>query len=145
LKSDTFTSSSTSFIDITGLSVTITPTLNTSKVLVLIALNMSGKSGIGVGMARLLRGSTVVYAGDAASNRTLGFYSNIPGSAEGDDSSQVGSGVFLDSPATTSATTYKIQGLTNAGTFFVNRTANDNDSTYILRGVSSITVMEIGA
>ena len=56
------------------------------------------------------------------------------------------SGMFLDSPATTSATTYKIQGTlgsTYNGTFYLNRTKNDSDNDYGARGVSSITVMEI--
>jgi hypothetical protein len=52
---------------------------------------------------------------------------------------------FLDSPATTSAVTYKIQ-IRNGnatGAIFVNRAQDDSDIFYSPRGTSSITVMEI--
>ena len=52
---------------------------------------------------------------------------------------------FLDSPSTTSATTYKIQTRVTAGTGYVNRTVTDTDSGVYPRGISTITVMEIGA
>ena len=54
---------------------------------------------------------------------------------------------ILDSPATTSATTYKVQGKINygTGTFYVNRQVNDADQTYIIRAASTITLMEVSA
>jgi hypothetical protein len=142
LKTDTFTSSSTSFTDITGLSVSITPSSASSKVLVLIHLMQTGGAAASITAARLLRDSTVVYAGDASGSRSQGFYNNIPPDNNGSGHAP---GMYLDSPATTSSITYKIQGLTNTGTFYVNRTPNDNNDVNGLRGVSSITVMEIGA
>ena len=51
----------------------------------------------------------------------------------------MGSIVFLDSPSTTSATTYKIQGLTDGNSFVVNRRGDDANKT----SISTITVMEI--
>ena len=57
----------------------------------------------------------------------------------------VSSTEFLDSPSTTSSITYKIQGLTQGGTLWINRDENDPDSTDRSRTVSSITLMEIGA
>jgi hypothetical protein len=51
---------------------------------------------------------------------------------------------FLDSPATTSATTYKIQVRGNvASTVAVNRSVNDADAATSARTASSITVMEV--
>lgn len=47
--------------------------------------------------------------------------------------------MFLDSPATTSSTTYKIQLLGSSATTYVNRTANNSNIT----GISTITVMEV--
>lgn len=105
-------------------------------------ITISGKVNTNVAVARLMRGSTAIYAGIAASSRSSGFYNNIPAN---DDVVGSSTAVYLDSPATTSATTYKVQGLTNTGTFYVNRSANDNDASYSVRSVSSITVMEIGA
>jgi hypothetical protein len=51
---------------------------------------------------------------------------------------------FLDSPATTSATTYKLQVLVNAsGTGYLNRTQGDSNAVSTLRTASTITVMEV--
>jgi hypothetical protein len=51
---------------------------------------------------------------------------------------------FLDSPATTSSTTYKLQILSdNASTIAINRNVRDDNAAYDPRGVSTITVMEI--
>ena len=53
--------------------------------------------------------------------------------------------IWLDSPATTSATTYKVQFTANgANTAYINRTAADGNTAGYARGVSTITVMEIG-
>ena len=50
---------------------------------------------------------------------------------------------FLDSPSSTSETTYKLQIRTEGGTTYVNRSRSDADATYSGRTASSITVMEI--
>jgi hypothetical protein len=53
---------------------------------------------------------------------------------------------FLDSPSTTSSTTYKIQGkVQNTATFVINRGMDDPNADYGLRGASSITAMEVAA
>lgn len=139
-KTDTFTTTSTSFVDITGLSVSITPTSNTSKILVMPYV-LTGVSGDIAINARLMRDSTAILVGDAASNRPRDTYytaQNITG---------VGltfSPVYLDSPATTSATTYKVQVFVNSGTAYVNRSTLDRDTTaYDGRTASSITVLEV--
>lgn len=145
VKSDTFTTTSSSFTDVTGLSVSITPTSATSKILVLCDVGFSCQNGTG-GVIRIVRGSTAIYVGDAAGSRPLGL-----GQIDGASSLYAiyrMSGVYLDSPATTSSTTYKIQifNSTGSGTSAVNRTEQDrNTSTYDTRSASSITVMEIAA
>ena len=143
IKTDTFTSSSTSFIDITGLSVSITPQSADSKVLVLAQVTGSEDVGTGPGFIQLVRGSTAIDIGDAAGSRVRASaglsapYATEPG---------VFGLVFLDSPATTSATTYKIQGRqATTGTFFINRSDTDTDSNLFIRAASTITVMEISA
>ena len=142
-KTDTFTSTSTTFIDITGLSVTITPQSATNKVLVFAQVTGSEDVGTGPGYIQLVRGSTAIDIGDAAGTRVRASaalstpYATEPG---------IFGLVFLDSPATTSATTYKIQGRqATAGTFFINRSDTDSDSVLFMRGASTITVMEISA
>jgi hypothetical protein len=141
-KTDTFSMSSTTFGDVTGLSVSITPTSATSKILVISNLNW-GSSGNDINAARLLRDSTVISAGAAASNRSPSFAGMRTASADNIETVSV---TFLDSPATTSATTYKVQvRVGSADTVYVNRTATDTDVSAFPRTVSSITVMEIAA
>jgi hypothetical protein len=51
---------------------------------------------------------------------------------------------FLDSPATTSATTYKMQYIVTSGySLCLNSNHSDADAAYVCRGVSTITLMEI--
>ncbi len=130
----TATSTSGTFAD-TGLTATITPTLNTSKILVI--LNQEGcfktNAQAATAMAlRLLRGSTtifnidesIVYTGDAS------FATESVGAS------------FLDSPATTSATTYKTQFAAgnSVGSVSVNKEIYGN---FVPR--SNMTLLEIGA
>lgn len=141
VKTDTFTMSSTTFADITGLSVTITPTSASNRILVLANVNHVGTTLTSASGIRLVRGSTVIGVGDAAGSRvqTSGgeSYGNYGVTLTGDAI------MYLDSPATTSATTYKIQIQAYASTAYVNRSGTDTDSNAYFRGMSSITVMEI--
>lgn len=141
-KTDAFTTTSTTFTDITGLSVSITPTASTSKILVL--YNVSGSQAVAaqIAQARLMRGSTAINVGDASGTRTQA--TSDPFSVAGPIVGTTVVGSFLDSPATTSATTYKFQIQTSGGTAYVNRTEDATDSTLRSRTVSTITVMEIG-
>jgi hypothetical protein len=140
VKTDTFTSTSTSFTDITGLSVSITPTSTSNKILVMVHLMGHGQSGANHGLFRLLRDSTVIYAGDTAGNRASCFGDSITADVNGAEANVA---IYLDSPSTTSSITYKIQGVTEAGTFYVNRTPNDGDTIARGRTASSILVQEI--
>jgi hypothetical protein len=90
---------------------------------------------------RLVRDSTAIYVGTTAGSRQAVSSANM---TTGNGNIQLqDSGVYLDSPATTSAVTYKLQVITDTGTFYINRTSNDSDNVYTGRGVSSITVQEI--
>jgi len=143
VKSDTFSISGTTFTDVTGLSASITPSSISSKILIMVDLMGAGGLDTNHIYARLLRDSTVIYAGDSAGSRTLGFYTGI---VSNNASCEFGSGTYLDSPSTTSSTTYKIQVRVNDGsTLYMNRTYADSDSASVLRGVSQITLMEISA
>ena len=141
-KTDTFSTSSASFTDITGLSVSITPTSATSKVLVFVNLQASVSADISV-MFQLVRGATAIDIGDAAGSRTRSSFALL----QDNTTLQQGNlGLnFLDSPATTSATTYKMQMFVNSATGYINRTGSDADSLGRPRTASNITVMEISA
>lgn len=146
VKLDGFTTSSSSFIDVTGMSVKITPTSSSSKILVMIHLNYGGSVNI-YGNAKVLRDSTVISTSTAASgnqiNSTFAFGKENSSSAE--YKLHLGCYNFLDSPSSTSELTYKLQVMTNDSTrtITVNRPYNYNDASYISGGTSSITVMEV--
>lgn len=143
-KSDTFsTAIGTAYTDITGLSVSITPTSASSKILVF--FNVVGNSGDRA-YVKLLRGSTDLAIGDAAGSRIRCTFNDFYDSG---DSNKVhnASAFYLDSPATTTSTTYKLQARCASGgsVFYVNRSRNDSDDAGSGRGHSSITVMEVAA
>ena len=133
----TFSTSAVAYTDITGLSVSITPTAATSKVLVLVGFQASVSADIAV-MFQLVRGSTAIDIGDAAGSRSRASFANV----YNDNLFQLGTFNlnFLDSPNTTSATTYKMQMFTNSGTAYVNRTGLDNDAATRPRTAANITV-----
>lgn len=140
VKSDTSTTASTSYTDLPGLSVSITPYSSSSKILVQAAISQCVSGDI-AGTYQIVRGSTAIGIGDAAGSRTRATFAIAPGSAI--QFQQQAAISFLDSPATTSSTTYKIQFRTNSGTLYVNRTISDTDSSVFSRTISTITVMEI--
>jgi hypothetical protein len=120
----------------TGLTLSITPSAATSKILILVAQQFSHsrtntESGVGL---RLMRGATVVYDISGGGFRTsyIGSTSITQGGLNG----VVGFN-YLDSPATTSAITYKTQAR-------VYETSNSGTSGWN-NGDSVITLMEIGA
>ena len=148
-KSDTFSSTGTaSFVDVTGLSVAITPASASNKILVLYDLNWGSTAGHI--SCRMMRDSTAIKVGDAAgSNRPRATGQHYFVSNDKYDIVQQ-AGTFLDSPNSTSSVTYKWQlgTPTSTGyTIYVNRQgAEDNgDQTYNGRTASSITVIEIAA
>tara|TARA_B100001939_G_scaffold254793_1_gene221691 strand:+ start:282 stop:929 length:648 start_codon:yes stop_codon:yes gene_type:complete len=149
VKSDTFSSSSGSFTDITGMSATITPTASDSKVLVMVNINVASTYRDRWVALQLLRGSTNIYLGDASSSRTRASSFYVFFDATGKDTNiYEKTMIFLDSPSTTSATTYKLQGKTqtdDSPSFVVNRSGGDTDAVYGGRTASSITLMEIKA
>jgi len=146
-KTDTFTTTSTTYTDVTGISVSITPTSSTSKILVFANLNASVTAADNYFAFQLVRGSTAIFNGDAASSRTVGSVGSALITGTGSVNYILPMSInYLDSPATTSSTTYKIQGLVQSGqTLVLNRSGNDTNAIYGIRTASSITVMEIAA
>jgi hypothetical protein len=129
------TIASTSFTD-TTITLAITPTLATSKILVMVSANLfvSRSANYQFVGAKLIRGAT-----DIVTYTSSGFVGFFGGGITNQDQGHTSSIVFLDSPATTSSTTYKVQGqisdTANSGTSVWQRNSNP----------STITLMEIGA
>jgi hypothetical protein len=140
-KTDTFTTTTAlgSFTDVTGMSVAITPSAASSKILVLLNASYSqGSNTYGVAL-RLDRAGTSVYIGDArgSTSRATGGTQGNP--ARGDMIAIQ----FLDSPNTTSATTYKLQMGTESGGTALLGGSYSNGSSYNVSTASSITLLEI--
>jgi hypothetical protein len=142
-KSDTFTSASTAFVDVTGLSVSITPSATSSKVLVYVEYSGCNDVGVSNHFFQVLRDATAIAVGDVEGSRTPVSGTINLASAASMANRVV---VFLDSPATTSATTYKVQARnTGAGTLYINRAQTDTNAATTARGISTITVFEVSA
>lgn len=142
VKTDVFAASGNikTWADITGMSVTITPSSTANRILILVQMTGSGQGGVVAASFRLVRGSTPIYFGDASGTRAQGF--SQTGTNEGAFIGQQ-IAMYIDSPATTSPVTYKIQSWNeNGNTFYVNRTSRDNDNNDT-RQASSITAIEI--
>ena len=142
-KTDTFVTTSTSFVDITGLSVSITPKFSTSKILVTYHTNASMEDDGYRGGLRLMRDSTAIFVGDSAGSRPQ--LSNHLVEATGTQQQFSYSGQTLDSPATTSAVTYKVQAISldSGRQININKSYGDSNDALNGRTASSITVMEV--
>jgi hypothetical protein len=143
-KTDTFSSGSTSFVDVTGMSANITPASANNKILVSYNLNVSNPGAGYSSSWKIVRNSTDIGIGDASGSKirttsqvwadTYGFVIWHPNAS------------FLDSPSSTSQLTYKIQAMTHYGAsfpFFLNRGQAEGDSAHYGRTISTITLMEI--
>jgi hypothetical protein len=145
------------YFDVPDQNVTITPTSNTSKILISFqqtgeystsahVFNFALERGISGGATTLIQGDigsdtnksaiftealTTYYGNDNDTTLEIAHCSN-----------------YLDSPATSSAVTYKLKIRTHenvTGTYYYNRTITDNNQNHSERGLSWITVMEVSA
>jgi hypothetical protein len=142
-KTDTFSTTSGSFTTVTGLTASITPSSASSTILVIASVQVGGIAGSNRIGLQIVRGTTPIAIGDAAGSRVRASAAAF--SAISDDIESI-SITNLDSPATTSATTYGVQMmLVGTGTVYCNRTHNDSNDGATFRTASTITVYEIGA
>jgi len=139
---DTTFASNSSWADISGYTQNITPSASTSKVLVTLSINAGTPN---LAYIRIIRDSTEIASGGASGSRVhhaVGPFANT-----GDSARSYNFGVeFLDSPSTTNAVTYKLQGYCETGnTLYFNRSQGDSNNDTGWRNPSSITLKEIGA
>ena len=149
-KTDQFTTTSYTFVDVTGMSVSITPSSASNKILVQVEVLVGGAAN-NYAAFKLLRDSTHIgvptgsaVLGGASRDTTFGPVAHI------DSYKLENAGVtFLDSPNTTSAVTYKIQAsVYDSQQLSINVPTSVNTSgttTYTATGISTITVMEVAA
>lgn len=139
----TYTASSGTFHDV--LSASITPVSSSNKVLVQWNSNYSVNNDNQRGGFRMLRGSTAIGVGDAEGNRIRTATVNMI--VERNSEAKQASQVFLDSPSTTSSTTYKLQVIaeSSAGIISINRSESSGDSNTHYRGSTNLVLMEVEA
>jgi hypothetical protein len=128
------------------LSASITPTSSSSKILIFLQLGkIQNINGV---IVRLTRGGSAIFIGDTAGSRPLSTISSVSG-FNGDTNHSDGLNVsYLDSPSTTSSTTYSFDAYAEgSGTTAFNRSIADadNNQEYSSRTASSIILMEIAA
>jgi hypothetical protein len=150
-KTDTFSASLAegADADVTGLSLTITPSSATSKIMLFANVVGGYTDGARFGW-RFVRDSTDIAVGTTGGGSRTAVTSLAQGDTTSTNSFTEAGGSFLDSPATTSAITYKIQAVhvANASgthTIYVNRSATWSTVVRIGAPVSTITAMEVSA
>jgi hypothetical protein len=145
-KTDTQVTSTATFVDVSGLSLSITPSSASNKIFLVVNINIDGlERYMGV---KFVRDSTDIGIGDADGSRTRLTVSSMRNQSPTGDNYIMhnSSASFLDTPNTTSATTYKIQAGLHYGSaqnLYINRPYTDDDATYITRGISTLTAYEI--
>ena len=148
VKTDTASSTSATFADISGLSVSITPASTSNKILVTCNIYAGGDDNSFTGY-KVFRDSTAIGLGTAAT----GNQTNVSFSSFSTNTSSSAFGLrnatfeFLDSPSSTSSLTYKIQfaSLHNNEDVYINRCEQQNDQALYMFPISTITVKEVAA
>jgi hypothetical protein len=144
VKTDTFTTTSSTYVVVTGLEVSITPSSASNKVLVMISVPFAfagaGAGGQPEGHMSIFRDTTNLSVPTSPGDRTPVTHSTAVQSFNFS---------FLDSPATTSAVTYSVRVRGPGGdptpVVYVNRSVDDSDATGRARGISTITAIEVAA
>ena len=156
---DRFTSSSTSYADITNFNVTITPSSSSNKIYLMCCMGAAGVQqstldhGNGIRTLRSIGGGSYSdnnkLNGPSAGSRKRITYKGVGWSYNSDHMPGGLSFSGLDDPATTSAVTYKLQVWCQSSShpFHLNRPPNNADggSIYQSACMSSLTVMEVTA
>jgi hypothetical protein len=140
ISSATSITSNTVETSATGFSAAITPASASNKVLLMCSLFYASR-GTTYG-AYFKRGSTIIGVGDAAGSRQrvsigLGFITDT------NQSGHIG-WHYLDSPSTTSSTTYQLFVINDGNApIYLNRTEADQNNVIGKRGASTVTLIEV--
>ena len=127
-----FSTTSASFTD-TNLSLNITPSSTSSKILVSYEIVHATGTATNV-FYKLLRDSTAIGIGTNGSYSVLVTTAATMNASRGEGTSMS----FLDTPSTTSQITYKVQGHADGNNFYINRRANTDWNC-----ISTLTAMEV--
>jgi len=137
---------STSYVDVTGLTLTITPSSTSNKILIVVCVNNIGNTAGSGSNVKLLRDSTVVTKNTSgAQSDTFEAFGNGGGGGmgAGSDDRKISHAIIshLDTPSSISSLVYKVQmrSSNSANTSTLNRWALNTD----IASVSTITAYEI--
>jgi hypothetical protein len=129
---------------ITALNHTITPSATSSKIMVIYNMSFEVHHD---SVLRLYRGSTIIGRNTSSTARWSGTF--LPGyDADTGSTNRTNTYVYVDSPNTTSAITYKLYTLSSGGsnhTFYLNRTTGSTGGDNHENATSNVTLIEIGA
>ena len=140
---DRFTTNSATMVD-TGLSVSITPTRADSKILVNVSLgSFANGTGLKRAFMNIVRDSTNVIVGDADTGHEVTAAVNTRASGYSSGTQIPLSFMVLDSPATTSSVTYKVQASIGSDSGNVYLNYPESNDQYGANTASTIVVMEV--
>jgi len=141
IQTDVLSAGTATWADITGLTLAITPVATSSKILWSFNINVATPSFV---YTRIVYGDASALTTQAIADTDSNHLTSTTGNgAEGEtQNAECQSMMGLDSPATASSVTYKLQWQTT-GTIYMNRMYSDTDSTNYGHSISSITLQEI--
>ena len=150
LKTTSFGTSSSSYVDVTGLSVTITPSSASNRILVMCnaSLTAENQSG-GLGYLKMIRNVGGGSFSELAESTDSGSYTH--GHAEIEFNTAYGhvgsipmNFLYFDHPNTTSAVIYKMSAKTNgSGTMVMGRSGRADTSSQDIKHATQLIAIEI--
>ena len=143
-KTNIFTTTSVSYVEVTGLVASITPTSTNSKILVQVSLN-AGVSNF-TGGVQLWRNGAPIGLPDTVSGKTNRMWMNVYNGGDDTNSTPNAGMSFLDSPSSTSSLNYAVRVgcVQGGGTIVINdQTSQISSQPFSGNSVSQITLMEI--
>jgi len=144
-----YTANANTYADMPGFNCTITPSSSSSKIMIVVGIGALHQES-GTIAAKVQRGSTDIGVGDANGSRPRSGFRMYGSSIYNTNHCGSYHYTFLDSPATTNATTYKLVTMAEGGssyTVYLNRSVQDSNDAYSYRAttISTMTLMEIAA
>jgi hypothetical protein len=139
----TDTASSTGNYNYDFISLAITPSATTSKILVLMSIYLNS---IDHGTGKVYRNASVLssFIADTDGGKASGTTGNVE-NVSNDYNLNHASINILDEPSSTSAQTYSIRAYAQGATVYLNRSVYTANNVNAVRSTSTITLMEIGA
>lgn len=149
VKTNTFTTTSGTFVQVPDLTITITPSSASNKILITGSIALA--ANLYTWHCGLFQDGTELGLADVASNRPRSLFNGLSDETVQDSHGKISyiTRELLVSPSTTSAITFDIRAARRfdnqeSPTTFINRSVPDRDTnTYDQRCISTLTAMEI--